>query len=70
MASLYLKCFLWERCAFLRYLAISSLECLVGDVDDDVVVGDVDDDVEEVLLEVKVDGEGREISVCEFLILE
>ena len=68
MASLYLKCFLCERCAFLRYLAISSLECLVGDDVD--VGGDVDDDVDEVLLEVKVDGEGREISVCEFLILE
>jgi len=43
MARRYRKCFLWERCPFLRSLAIRSLDCLVGDVDE-VLLEDGDDE--------------------------
>ena len=38
MARRYRKCFLWERCPFLRSLAIRSLDCLVGDDDVEVLL--------------------------------
>jgi len=49
MARRYRKCFLWERCPFLRSLAIRSLDCLVGD--EEVLLEDGDDGDEFLILE-------------------
>jgi len=51
MARRYRKCFLWERCPFLRSLAIRSLDCLVGDVEEVLLVEDGDDGDEFLILE-------------------